>query len=44
MIEQAVFSHTDLFVKPKLVDNSARAQNAETTRIYNIHAIVGQAE
>ena len=46
MIEQAIFSHTDLFMKPKLIDRggNTNAQGAEITRVYNIHAIVGQTE
>ena len=41
-MEQTVFSHSDIFVRPKLLDS--RAQNTDLTRIYNIHAIVGQPE
>ena len=43
-IENAIFSHIDLFVKPKLTDGAISNANQDLTRIYNVHAIVGQTE
>ena len=43
MIEEAIFSHSELFIKPKL--NGQRInQSPDVTQIYNVHAIVGQTE
>ena len=42
MIEDAVFSHTDLFAKPTLNQKQASAvASADITRIYKINAIMG---
>lgn len=44
MIEEAVFSHSDMFMKPKLTDTSTSTQNQDKMRVYNVHAVVGQTE
>ena len=41
MIEEAILSHSDMFMKPKLTDTTASAQNQDKMRIYNVHAVVG---
>ena len=42
-IEDSIFSHSDMFIKPKLTDVGS-SKDQDLTRVYNVHAIVGQTD